>query len=280
MNLLVTLTTKGHGWGVEKQFSRNIYKSTIPHLIKQCGGNLKNIFKNNILSLKVFHGDDERAKEYIEYFKNLNFEIIIHKNEDPSITDETIENMDLPANRNKYMIGSFLYDLKTTFTLLSNFNEDFTFLYVDDEPIIIESSKSLLDYINQSKEMLNKEKDLVSINFVRNIWGEKKLTPKAYYKISKTQVRDGLLKDGYWFNFQPGVRRTKDLIESAKIINDNWNNYFINLDPETGLCQAIEAYKGFKIKYYGFPLEECYSMHLGQKDGGTIENRNENLFDE
>ena len=84
MNLLVTLSTKGHGWGTDRVFSYNIYKSTIPNLINQCGGNLKNVFKNNILSLKVFHGDDERANEYIEYFKKLDFKIILHKNEDSS----------------------------------------------------------------------------------------------------------------------------------------------------------------------------------------------------
>jgi hypothetical protein len=280
MNLLVTLSTKGHGWGTDRVFSYNIYKSTIPNLINQCGGDLKNVFKNNILSLKVFHGDDDRANEYIEYFKNLDFKIILHKNEDSSITDDTVENMHLGSNRYKYMIGNYLNDLKTTFSLLSNFDEEFTFLYEDDCPVIIESGKSLLDYLNKTKEALNQEQDLVTVAFVRRIWGERKLTPKAYYKISKTSVRDGLIRDGYWFNFQPGVRRTKDLIGAGKIITDNWNTHFMHADPESGVSQAIEAYKGLKIKSYGFPVEECYSMHLGEKCGGTIETRNDNLFDD
>lgn len=281
MNLLVTLSTKGHGWGIDREFSYNIYKSTIPNLINQCGGDLKNVFKNNILSLKVFYGDDERANEYIEYFKNLDFKIIVYKSEDPSITDNVVENMHLFQNRYKYMIGNYLNDLKSTFLSLESFDEKFTFIYEDDCPVIIESDKSLLYYLNKTKDILDEEKDIVTVTFARRIWGERKLTPKAYYKVSKTSLRDGLIRDGYAIhNFQPGLRRTSDLIAAGKIMTDNWETHFIGADPETGVSQAIEAYKGFKIKSYAFPVEECYSMHLGEKNGGTIETRNDNLFDD
>jgi hypothetical protein len=271
MNLIIFLTTKGHN-RVSKERRYSLYKESINNLIGQCGGNLSNFFKNKILNLKIFHGDEQKAEEYTNFFKNLGFEIFIYKNEDSNINDDTIDN-----NRLQYMLGNYLKDLKNTCSLLSNFSEEHTFLYEDDCPIFIE--KYDLEYhLNKSKIILNDYPHIGSIVCARLIFEGEYATPRLWYHQTKLKNENGIVKN-HGFNFQPGVRRTKELIKTAEFLSKNWQ-YFEYGEPEQSFGIAFEHANHIKnLDHFAFPFEEIYSLHLGYENGKTVESHRDNRID-
>lgn len=271
MNLVVFITTKGHN-RVPQELRYSLYKPTMQNLIKQSDGDLSNLFKNKILNLKMFNGDELRAKEYIEYFKNLGFEIILHENKDQSIDDQTID-----SNRMKYMLGNYLNDLRQTYSLLTNFPEEHTFLYEDDCPIIVERS-NLKYQLDKSENLLKSNKHIGSVVFARLVSMGRYVTPKFWYHATKLKNENGVVKNN-GFNFQPGVRRTNELVNTANLITQHWNS-FIHLEPEEFFGLAFEQANGIKnLDHFALPFEDIYSLHLGDRYGGTIENHKDNRID-
>jgi hypothetical protein len=209
------------------------YKATILSLLKLG----KNIFKQKFLSLKIFKDDIKKAENIIKFFSNLDFKITIF--EDHS----DITNEDRYLNQNKF--------------------SKYIFVLEDDSPIIIKKN-TFNYYLNKSIELLESNKDIEGIHFLRLSYNETPVLPNDWFLLHKKSIPDQSdeIYTDYWYNFQPRVNKTSDLLNVCNLIKDKWENYFKFLHPEDAFDKAYKQYNP-ESKSYAFSPYHAYSIHLG-----------------
>lgn len=231
----------------------NDYKITIKHLFNICKNKQ---FKNKFLSLKIFKEDIENANNIINFFSNLGFKIYII-NDDRDITSDDRYN-----NRQKF-IGGITKDICNFFLNHNDKLSEYVFILEDDSPIIIKKY-SLNYFLNKSIQELKNNNDLEGIHFLRLSYNEMPISPENWFFFHKQNILDQqeIIKTDYWYNFQPRVNRTKDIINICNIIQNKWDEYFQFLHPEDAFDKAYNLYNS-NIRYYAFSPFFTYSIHLG-----------------
>jgi hypothetical protein len=237
------------------------YKITINQLIELGGDKL---FKNKFLSLKVFQNDIENIKNIIVFFSKLGFEITIIED------NKNITTNDRYSNRQKF-ISSISKDISEFFLRNQAKFSEYVFLVEDDSPIIIKNN-TLEYYLNKSVENLDNDKNLEGIHFLRLSHNEIPVSPEEWFIRHQIEIPDlsnEIYTGKYWYNFQPRVNRSLDVLHVSQIIKSEWENYFQFLHPEDAFDKAFQIYNPY-IKNYAFSPNYTYSIHLG---GNPLEHK-------
>jgi hypothetical protein len=230
------------------------YKITIRHLFNN---NEDKIFKNKFLSLKIFENDLDNANNIINFFSGYGFQIFIIKD------NHNIQDDDRYINRQKF-IGGIAHDICSFFIENSSKLSKYVFVLEDDSPIIIKQH-SLDFYIEKSISELENDPNLEGIHFLRLSHNEIPTDPVEWFIRHEIEVPDlsqEIYKGRYWYNFQPRVNKTEDLINICRIIKSKWEEYFKFLHPEDAFDKAYKIYNK-NIKIYAFSPSYAYSIHLG-----------------
>ena len=95
-------------------------------------------------------------------------------------------------------------------------------------------------------------------------YNEVPVLPDDWFLLHQKPMADQLdeIYTDYWYNFQPRVNRTSDLIEVCNLMKNNWENYFKFLHPEDAFDKAYKQYNP-ESKSYAFSPYNAYSIHLG-----------------
>lgn len=228
------------------------YKATILSLLKLS----KNSFKQKFLSIKIFKDDLENAQNIIKFFTNLNFNITIFKD------NSDVSNEDRYLNRNKF-IGGIAQDIYSFFLQNKNQFSKYVFVLEDDSPIIIKKN-TFQHYLNKSFDLLESNKNIEGIHFLRLSYNEIPVSPDDWFLLHKKPIpdRSDEIYTDYWYNFQPRVNKTSDLLEVCNLMKNNWENYFKFLHPEDAFDKAYKQYNP-ESKSYAFSPYDAYSIHLG-----------------
>lgn len=232
------------------------YKVTIRHLFKN---DIDTIFNRKFLSLKVFQNDNENSNNIINFFSQYGFEIFIIKD------NLNIQDNDRYLNRKKF-IGGIANDISSFFIENSSKLSKYVFVLEDDSPLIIKQH-SLDFYIKRSISELESNSNLEGIHFLRLSHNEIPTNPIEWFIRHEIEVPDlsqEIYKGKYWYNFQPRVNKTEDIVNVCKIIKNRWEDYFKFLHPEDAFDKAYKIYNQFSETYAFSPLY-AYSIHLGSQ---------------
>jgi hypothetical protein len=227
------------------------YKATILSLLKLS----ENSFKKRFLSIKIFKDDIESAQNIIKFFNDLNFNITIFE-------DTNISNEDRYLNRNKF-IGGIAHDIYSFFLQNQNQFSKYVFVVEDDSPIIIKKN-TFQHYLNKSIDLLESNKNIEGVHFLRLSYNEIPVLPDDWFLLHKKPIPDQSdeIYTDYWYNFQPRVNKTSDLLAVCNLIKNHWENYFKFLHPEDAFDKAYKRYNP-ESKSYAFSPYNAYSIHLG-----------------
>lgn len=245
MNLIFFMTTKGH-FG-----AKDLYKYSLKNF------NSFNLQENfdKYLSIKVFKGDEELAQQIS---KEFNYKTFSWYNPDPNINDESPY-----KDYGYYLLTNYLADIVNVYSQEELLKNEYTFIYEDDSPIII-NDHDFSFYINESKKKLEENKNIFSVHFQRiGIFKDDKNYSNINIHSDFTQPHD--------YNFQNQLLRTKDMFNVANIIKQNWNQ-FRNIHTERAVKLGINAFNS-NFKHISFNPKNAHSIHIGTEDAGKwIEN--------
>lgn len=238
INFIFFMTTKGH-------FGRNdLYKYSLNN-IKEL--NINNNF-DKYLSIKVFKGDEELAKNIS---KELNYKTFAWYNPDPNINNESPY-----KNYTYYLLTNYLGDIVNVYSQNELLKNEYTFIYEDDSPIII-NNNNFDHYINESKKKLEEDKNIFSIHFQRI----GVLKNDSLYKNINIGAN---FTDPHDYNFQNQLFRTKDMFNVSNIIKMNWDQ-LKHIHTERAVKLAINRLNS-NFKHISFNPKNAHSIHLGTED--------------
>jgi len=219
-------------------------------------------FAQRFLNLKVFKDDDKQEEEIKRFFGQFDFKI----NTIYDLRKGT--DIDRDAQRNELIIGTILDDIASFFVQYEPVLNDHVFLLEDDSPVVFNPIQSvwqqLSHMIDHSYRSLEENVNLQSIHFARKSLFGKPSTTEEWLAYHKFEVdSDGLIKNNYFYNFQPRLCRTSDLTKACSLIRGQWH-LFKHHHPEEGLKVALLNYNP-NATWWAFNPEDAYSVHLGEE---------------
>ena len=232
------MTTKGH-------FGRNdLYKYSLKNFNSF---NLQDLF-DKYLSIKVFKGDEKLGEEIS---KEINYNTLTWYNPDPKIKNDSPY-----KDYAYYLLTNYLTDIVNLYSREELLKNEYTFIYEDDSPIII-NNNDFSFYIKESKKKLEENKDIFSVHFKRiGMFKDDKNYSNIDIESDFTQPHD--------YNFQNQLFRTKDMFNVVNIIKQNWNE-FRNVHTERAVKLGINAFNP-DFKHISFNPKDAHSIHIGTEN--------------
>ena len=235
INFIFFMTTKGH------HGKKELYKYSLKNFNDF---NQQNSF-DKYLSIKVFKGDEELAQQVS---KEFDYKTFAWYNPDPNINDESPY-----KDYGYYLLTNYLGDIVNVYSQEELLKNEYTFIYEDDSPIII-NKHDFNFYLNKSIEKLEQNKDIFSVHFQRIGFLK---SEKGY---SKTENED-LFIDDHDYNFQNQLFRTKDIFKVVNIIKNNWNE-LKHIHTERAVKLAINMLNS-NFKHISYNPQYAHSIHIG-----------------
>jgi len=238
INFIFFMTTKGH-------FSKtDLYKYSLKNISSlNLGGNF-----DKYLSIKIFKGDEELSKEIS---KEFNYKTYAWYNPDPNI------NIESPyKNYPYYLLTNYLVDIINVYSQEELLKNEYTFIYEDDSPIII-NNYDFNYYINEAKKQLEKDKNIFSIHFKRIGFF------KNDHEYNNIDIKSNFT-ESHDYNFQNQLFRTKDMFDVANIIKTNWEE-LKHVHTERAVKLGINKLN-FNFKHISFNPKDAHSIHIGTSD--------------
>jgi hypothetical protein len=238
INLIFFMTTKGH-------FGKNdLYKYSLKNFNSF---NLQNLF-DKYLSLKIFKGDEELGEKISS---EIGYNTFTWYNPDPKINNESQY-----KDYTYYLLTNYLSDIVNLYSREELLKNEYTFIYEDDSPIII-NNYDFEYYINKAKQKLEENKNIFSIHFQRVGLFKNDL------EYSNIDVKSDFTKP-HRYNFQNQLFRTKYMFEVANIIKQNWRQ--LNYQHTEAAVELGINHMNKNFEHISFNPKEAHSIHIGTED--------------
>jgi hypothetical protein len=237
LNLCVFITTRGH-YG-----RKDIYKTSVPNLFSKIE---KSFFKDRIVHIKRFDGDDDVYREMFQFFFAMGFYIIESKYESSG--------KELAVYHNEYQ-----KDIVKMFENERVQSNEFS-LWFEDDWIIKYKERSLDSYLTHGCSSLRKNKDLLSvrINCEAPESPDKTVRYDEYLLLQNVNYTQW----GPTFTFQPTIIRSRDAMLAYRIIQENQQSIgHLHIELQSGLGFKRLSRSNTPFAFYDMDKLRCF--HIG-----------------
>lgn len=234
ITLCLFTSTKGH-WG-----SKDLYKTTLAHLDKQCPLSL---FGGRLAHIKITPGEEAVAADMQAHLESRGFDVLTTTadwsrgtaHQHGIIQDQRTLSQDPRFHANPFML-----------------------LLEDDSPFV-SHELSLADLLAQSCRLLAENHEIVSARTLR----------RGDLNTSLTLVPpDPNETRWFWsphFNFQPAVLRTRDFYVACNLIQSNWAQVS-HLQSELLWRLVLSNFSRSELRHIVYQPDYAETFHIGVPD--------------